>query len=244
MDRKALTAAFPATLPVLMGYLSIGIAFGLMLQSIGYNFIWAFFMSLTIYAGSGQYLGVSLLASAAGLGTVALMTLLINFRHLVYGLSMLEKFRGMGLRKLYMIFSLTDETYALLASAQAPVGVDARNYYFSIALLDHLYWIAGSVIGAVAGGLLSGKIDITGIDFAMTALFVVIAVDQWRACSQHLPALLGGGCTLVFLVVLPALFALGQQEMLLVSLGVIVLALLLLRSKLDDQAPSKEVDVP
>ena len=117
MDRKALSAAFPVTVPVLMGYLAIGIAFGLMLQEIGYNFIWAFFMSLTIYAGSGQYLGVTLLGAAASLGTVAVMTLLINFRHLVYGLSMLEKFRGMGPRKLYMIFSLTDETYALLSSA-------------------------------------------------------------------------------------------------------------------------------
>ena len=119
MDRKALSAAFPVTVPVLMGYLAIGIAFGLMLQEIGYNFIWAFFMSLTIYAGSGQYLGVTLLGAAASLGTVAVMTLLINFRHLVYGLSMLEKFRGMGPRKLYMIFSLTDEaemgvTYAAI----------------------------------------------------------------------------------------------------------------------------------
>ena len=135
MNRKALAAAFPVTVPVLMGYLAIGMAFGFMLQAIGYNFIWAFFMSLTIYAGSGQYLGVSLLSTAAGLGTVAVMTLLINFRHLVYGLSMLEKFRGMGWRKFYMIFSLTDETYALLSSAQAPVGVDARSFSFAIALL-------------------------------------------------------------------------------------------------------------
>ena len=128
MDRKSLAAAFPVTVPVLMGYLAIGIAFGFMLQAIGYNFIWAFFMSLTIYAGSGQYLGVSLLSSAAALSTVAVMTLLINFRHLVYGLSMLEKFRGMGLRKFYMIFSLTDETYALLSSVRPPVGEDPRNF--------------------------------------------------------------------------------------------------------------------
>ena len=175
MDRKALAAAFPVTVPVLMGYLAIGMAFGFMLQNIGYNFIWAFFMSLTIYAGSGQYLGVSLLAAAASLGIVALMTLLINFRHLVYGLSMLEKFRGMGWRKFYMIFSLTDETYALLSSAQAPVGVNPKNFYFAIALLDQSYWILGSVIGAVAGAVL--PISTEGIDFAMTALFVVIAVD-------------------------------------------------------------------
>lgn len=227
MDRKALSAAFPATLPVLLGYLAIGIAFGLMLEAIGYNFIWAFFMSLSIYAGSGQYLGVSLLAAAATLGQVALMTLLINFRHLVYGLSMLEKFRGMGKRKLYMIFSLTDETYALLASAQAPIGVDAHNYYFYIALLDHCYWVAGSVIGGLLGAAL--PINTQGIDFAMTALFVVIAVDQWKAYKSHLPALIGAGAALVFLLLI------GQEQMLLPALGVIVVALLALRSRLDEE---------
>ena len=124
MNRKTLAAAFPLTVPVLMGYLAIGIAFGLMLQSIGYGVGWALLMSATIYAGSGQYLGVSLLAAGAPLTQVAFLTLMVNFRHLVYGLSMLEKFRGMGLRKFYMIFSLTDETYALLSSARAPEGVE------------------------------------------------------------------------------------------------------------------------
>ena len=231
MDRKALAAAFPVTVPVLMGYLAIGMAFGFMLQDIGYNFIWAFFMSLTIYAGSGQYLGVSLLAAAASLGTVALMTLLINFRHLVYGLSMLEKFRGMGWRKFYMIFSLTDETYALLSFAQAPVGVNPKNFYFAIALLDQSYWILGSVIGAVAGAVL--PISTEGIDFAMTALFVVIAVDQWKAYARHLPALLGGIVTIVCLMILGQIF--GQQQMLIVSLAVIVVVLLALRDRLEEK---------
>lgn len=231
MDRKALAAAFPVTVPVLMGYLAIGMAFGFMLQAIGYNFIWAFFMSLTIYAGSGQYLGVSLLSSAAALGTVALMTLLINFRHLVYGLSMLEKFRGMGWRKFYMIFSLTDETYALLSSAQAPVGVNPKNFYFAIALLDQSYWIIGSVIGAVAGEIL--PISTEGIDFAMTALFVVIAVDQWKAYRKHLPALIGGAVTIVFLLILGQIF--GQQQMLIVSLAVIVVLMLALRDRLEEK---------
>ena len=231
MDRKALAAAFPVTIPVLMGYLAIGIAFGLMLQEIGYNFIWAFFMSLTIYAGSGQYLGVTLLSAAAGLGTVAVMTLLINFRHLVYGLSMLEKFRGMGWRKLYMIFSLTDETYALLSSAQAPVGVNPKNFYFAIAVLDQSYWILGSVIGAVAGAVIPFSTE--GVDFAMTALFVVIAVEQWKTYRKHLPALLGCAVTVVFLIILGSVF--GQDQMLLISLGVIVLILLILRDRLDEK---------
>ena len=234
MNRKALAAACPVTVPVLMGYLAIGIAFGLMLQEVGYNFIWAFFMSLSIYAGSGQYLGVTLLATAAGLGTVALMTLLINFRHLVYGLSMLEKFRGMGWRKLYMIFSLTDETYALLSSARAPVGVDPKNFYFAIALLDQSYWILGSVIGAVAGAVIPFSTE--GVDFAMTALFVVIAVDQWKAYKKHLPALIGGAVTVVFLIILGSVF--GQDQMLLISLGVIVLLLLILRDRLEEKEGS------
>ena len=238
MDRKALSAAFPVTVPVLMGYLAIGIAFGLMLQEIGYNFIWAFFMSLTIYAGSGQYLGVTLLGAAASLGTVAVMTLLINFRHLVYGLSMLEKFRGMGPRKLYMIFSLTDETYALLSSARAPVGVDPRNFYFAIALLDQSYWILGSVIGAVAGALIPFSTE--GVDFAMTALFVVIAVEQWKAVGmrglrRHLPAVLGFGCTLASLWV----FRDNKDNMLIPALIAISVFLLLLRRRLEQ--PGEEV---
>ena len=235
MDRKALSAAFPVTVPVLMGYLAIGMAFGFMLQAVGYNFIWAFFMSLSIYAGSGQYLGVSLLSTGATLGTVALMTLIINFRHLVYGLSMLEKFRGMGIWKLYMIFSLTDETYALLSSAQAPVGVNPRNFYFAIALLDQSYWILGSVIGAVAGAVI--PIDTTGIDFAMTALFVVIAVEQWETYRSHLPAVLGAVATLMSLLLV------GAENMLLPALAIIVVALLLLRERLDDkgtQAPQTD----
>lgn len=122
MDRNVLSAAFHVTIPVLMGYLAIGMAFGLMMDSAGYNVFWALLMSLIIYAGAGQYMGVTLLAAGASPLQTALMTLLLNFRHMFYGLSMLEKFRGMGLRKLYMIFSLTDETYALLASAKAPGG--------------------------------------------------------------------------------------------------------------------------
>ena len=228
MDRKALAAAFPVTLPVLMGYLAIGMAFGFMLEAIGYNFIWAFFMSLTIYAGSGQYLGVSLLDAAAALGQVAFLTLLINFRHLVYGLSLLEKFRGMGWRKFYMIFSLTDETYALLASAKAPEGVDPKSFYFSVALLDHIYWIAGSVLGSLLGAAL--PISTEGIEFAMTALFIVIAVDQWQSYPRHLPAGRGAGGTLACRGLV------GPDSMLLPALCVIVVALLGLRGRLDAQA--------
>ena len=231
MNRKTLSAAFPATVPVLMGYLAIGMAFGLMLQAEGYGVLWAAAMSLTIYAGSGQYLGVSLLASGAPLTQVAFLTLTINFRHLVYGLSMLEKFRGMGMRKLYMIFSLTDETYALLSSARVPEGVEAHDFYFAVALLDQSYWVAGSVLGSLAGSALG--FDTTGVDFAMTALFLVIAVGQWRAAGSHLPALLGASATLASLLLV------GEEEMLLPALGVIVFALALLRTRLGDGTPGR-----
>ncbi|MBE6956023.1 MAG: branched-chain amino acid ABC transporter permease [Ruminococcaceae bacterium] len=234
MNRKTLAAAFPPTVPVLMGYIAIGMAFGLMLQSIGYGPVWAAFMSLTIYAGSGQYLGVSLLAMGAGLAEVAFLTFIINFRHLVYGLSLLEKFHGMGPRKLYMMFSLTDETYALLSSAEAPQGIDPHDFYFTIALLNHSYWIAGSVLGSVVGQLLG--FDTTGVDFAMTALFIVIAVSQWRAYSRHLPALLGGAVTLVSLLLV------GKENMLLPALGVIVLVLVLARPKLESHPAAKGAD--
>ena len=225
MNRKAIAAAFPVTVPVLMGYLSIGIAFGLMLEAAGYNVIWAFFMSLSIYAGSGQYLGVELLATGAVLSQVALLTFLINFRHLVYGLSLLEKFRGMGKRKLYMIFSLTDETYALLAGANPPPGISPKDFYFAVAVLDHSYWILGSVIGSVAGALLG--FDTTGVEFAMTALFLVIAVDQWRNYRSHFPAILGAAATLLCLKLV------GADMMLLPALAIIVIVLLAMRVKLE-----------
>lgn len=236
MNRKALAAAFPATVPVLMGYLAIGMAFGLMLETAGYGVGWALLMSVTIYAGSGQYLGVSLLATGASLSQVAFLTLMINFRHLVYGLSMLEKFRGMGARKFYMIFSLTDETYALLSSAQAPDGVEEHDYCFAVAMLDHSYWILGSVLGSVLGAALG--LDTTGVDFAMTALFLVIAVGQWKKAGSHLPALLGGAATLLSLILV------GAEEMLLPALGMIVLALTALRPKLDDCCEEKKEEIP
>ena len=175
--KKALRPAFTATIHVLCGYLFIGFAFGVMLRDAGFAPPWAFLSSLTIYAGSGQYLLVSLLAANASLVTVAVMTLLLNCRHIFYGLSFLETFHSMGRRKWYMIFSLTDETYSLLCAMQTPNGVDPNAMRFLVAVLDHSYWIIGSVIGAAAGGIL--PFDSTGIDFAMTALFTVIFVEQW-----------------------------------------------------------------
>ena len=229
--KKAFRPAFAVTIPVLCGYLFIGFAFGVMLRDAGFAPPWAFLSSVTIYAGSGQYLLVSLLAANASLVTVAAMTLLLNCRHIFYGLSFLETFHQMGRKKWYMIFSLTDETYSLLCSLKTPEGIDPNAMRFWVAILDHSYWIIGSVIGAVAGALI--PVDTEGIDFAMTALFVVIAVDQWKAYARHLPALLGGIVTIVCLVILGQVF--GQQQMLIVSLAVIVVVLLALRDRLEEK---------
>ena len=225
MNRKAFAAAFPATVPVMLGYLTLGAAFGLLLNAAGFGVGWAALMSGFIYAGSAQFLGVELLTAAVPLAQAAVMTFILNFRHLVYGLSMLEKFRGMGWKKPYMIFSLTDETYALLSSLHVPVGVKPADYYFAVSLLDQLYWVAGSLLGGLLGTALT--INTQGADFAMTALFIVIAVGQWESAKSHLPALLGGGISLLTLVLF------GPERFLVPALAVMILALLVLHGRLD-----------
>ncbi len=197
--KRAFRAAFPYTVPVLTGYLFIGIAFGVMYQEKGYNFLWAALMSLLVYAGSGQYLAVNFFAPGVSFVQVIFMTFMVNVRHIFYGLSLLERFADMGKRRLYMIFSLTDETYSLYFVTRVPKGVDEKKFLLAIALLDQSYWIIGSVIGALAGSMI--PFDATGIDFAMTALFLVIFVEQWMSSRQHLPALAGLGCGLLCLVV-------------------------------------------
>ena len=227
MNRKAFAAAFPATTPVMLGYLVLGTAFGLLMNAAGYNALWSLFMSVSVFAGSAQFLGVELLTSLAPLTKVFVMTLILNFRHLVYGLSMLEKFRDMGRRKPYMIFALSDETYALLSDPHPPQGVEPHDYYFAVALLDQSYWVIGSVLGGLLGAAL--PINTAGADFAMTALFVVIALDQWDSAKSHLPALLGFGAALISLLVL------GPDNFLIPALVVIVAALALLRPRLESQ---------
>ncbi|MGI6181878.1 MAG: AzlC family ABC transporter permease [Agathobaculum sp.] len=222
--KKALRPAFAATIPVLCGYLFIGLAFGVMLRDIGFAPPWAFLASLTIYAGSGQYLLVSLLAAKASLFTVAVMTLLLNCRHIFYGLSFLETFHQMGRRKWYMIFSLTDETYSLLCSLQTPADVNPSDMRFLIALLDHSYWILGSVLGAVLGSVI--PFDSTGIDFAMTSLFTVIFIEQWKSSKCHLPAFLGLGAAAVSLILL------GPDNFILPAMLAICVMLVALHSRL------------
>ena len=137
--KKVIKAAFPVTIPVMLGYISVGIAFGLLLEKSGYNFLWAILMSIFIYAGSMQFIAINLLTSGVGLIEIALVALFVNVRHVFYGLSFVDKFKDMGRKKAYMIFSLTDETYSLLCSTKAPEGVDNNSFLFCVALLNQLY---------------------------------------------------------------------------------------------------------
>lgn len=197
---RAFRRAFPYTIPVMTGYLFIGMAFGVMLQGKGYNFLWAMFMSLVCYAGSAQYLAVNFFAPGVSLIQVIFMEFMLNIRHIFYGLSLIERFAQMGKKRLYMIFSLTDETYSLFFVTKVPPDVREDEFLFAIALLDQLYWIVGSGLGALIGTMI--PFDTTGIDFAMTALFVVILVEQWMDKKNRPGAIIGLAmgvlCLLIF----------------------------------------------
>ncbi len=189
VQKNTLKYAWKASLPVMAGYLVLGIGFGVLLEDKGYGWWWAALMSLTIYAGSMQYVAVDLLAGGATIVSAALMTIFVNIRHVFYGLTMLEKYNATGREKPYLIFALTDETYSLVCSAQLPDGIDEKRYDLYISLLNQGYWVIGSVMGAVAGAVI--PFLSTGIDFSMTALFVVIFVEQWEKTKQHLSAVSG-----------------------------------------------------
>lgn len=201
MNKKLLRKAFLDTVPVMTGYLVLGIGFGILLLQNGYGFWWSLAMSVFIYAGSMQYLAVSLLSGGASLLTAALTTLMVNARHLFYGISMVEKYRGTGRKKPYLIFALTDETYSLV-STQAPQGADRHGYFFLVSLLDQCYWVAGCALGSLLGSVL--PINFEGIDFALTALFVTVFVDQWLSTKNHLPAITGVMSTAICLLLFGA----------------------------------------
>lgn len=191
--------AFKTTVPVLLGYIPLGMAFGFLLDGAGYHWIYAFIMSLFVYAGSGQFLAVALLAAGAGLTEFAIATLLLNFRHAFYGLSLLEKFSGVGRVKPYLIFALTDETYALLTTTDVPQGSSKSRFYFYIAALDHLYWIAGSVLGAALGSVLD--LNLEGMSFVLTALFVVLTIEQYFNSKARFPFIAAVGAGTLSLII-------------------------------------------
>lgn len=219
MTRSTLRSAFVDTLPVMAGYVFLGFGFGILLHRSGYGLLWSLAMSLFIYAGSMQYMTVSLLTGGAGLLTAALTTLVVNARHLFYGISMVDAYKGAGRKKPYLIFSLTDETYSLVSRNR-----DAdHSYCFLVSLLDQSYWVAGSALGSLAGGLL--PINFEGVEFALTALFVTIFVEQWLSTRNHLPAVTGVAATAVCLLIF------GKDVFLIPSMALIAAALILMRSR-------------
>lgn len=216
--RVAYKAAFPHTIPVLTGYLFIGIAFGVMFADKGYNFLWAGLMSLLVYAGSGQYLAVNFFDPSVSFLQVIFLTFMVNVRHIFYGLSLLDKFKVSGKKKPYMVFSLTDETYSLYFLTKTPPDVDEGKFLFALATLNQSYWIVGSMIGALAGTLI--PFNSKGIDFAMTALFIVIFVEQWFEKKNRFPAIVGVVASLICLLIF------GKDGFILPSMIVIMVILL------------------
>lgn len=222
MKRSLLKTVFLDTVPVLTGYLFLGAGFGILLSEAGYGPGWALLMSICVYAGSGQYLLVSLLTSGASLLSNAVATLLVNARHLFYGISLIDTYKDAGPKKPYMIFSLTDETYSLVTQAKLPEGIDKTAYCFWVSFFDQCYWIAGCTLGNLAGHLL--PVDFTGVSFVLTALFVTMFVEQWLSAKDHGPALTGVICTVVCLLIF------GSELFLIPSMAAIA-GLLILQHK-------------
>jgi 4-azaleucine resistance transporter AzlC len=170
--------AFLSTIPVLFGYVPIGIAFGFLLSQSGYNWYFAPLMSILIYSGATQFLAINFFINSAPFSEIAVTTLLLNLRHSFFGLSLIKKFAGTSLTKPYLIFALTDETYALLTSMEKPEGVSKKRYYFWISILNHSYWVIGTAIGALLSQVVTIKLK--GLNFALTALFVVLTIEQYK----------------------------------------------------------------
>lgn len=186
--------SFKSSLPVMAGYLVLGAGFGMMMKAAGYGAGWAFAMSLLVYAGSMQYAAVGLLGGGVSLVSLALTTLMVNARHLFYGISMLEPYRKAGAAKPYLIFALTDETYSLVCSGKRSI-----RECLLISLFDQIYWVAGSTAGALLGGVVPFSTE--GVDFALTALFLTVFTQQWLESKTHFPALCGVGVSVVSLAV-------------------------------------------
>ena len=217
------------SLPILISFIPVSLAYGILMQSAGYGWMWCAACSLFVYAGSLQMLMVSFFPGGIPLVSVAVMALLLNARHIFYGIPFIEKWRDYGPWKYFLIYALPDEAFTLHCAVEPDPGRDEKWVYVFNAALVLSYWLVLTILGALLGRLL--RIDTAGIDFAMTALFLVIAVGQWKAAGSHLPVLLGAAATIASLMLV------GADEMLLPALAVIVLGLTMLRPRLDDAFP-------
>lgn len=223
MNKQIIKQAFYKSLPVLAGYVVLGIGFGILLRSAGYGVLWAFAMSAFIYAGSMQYVGVGLISGGASILTTAFTTIMVNARHLFYSISMIDRYKNAGKYKPYMIFALTDETYSLLCDGHAPAEGDPNQYRFFVSLFNQCYWVTGSVLGSMLGAVL--PFSTRGIEFSMTALFIASFTEQWLTAHDHIPALTGLLGTLICLAIF------GPENFLIPAMLLITLILTILRKR-------------
>ena len=230
MRQKIIKQAFIKSIPVMAGYVVLGIGFGILLRGAGYGVLWAFAMSAFIYAGSMQYVGVSLLTGGASILTTALTTFMVNARHLFYSISMVDRYKDAGKYKPYMIFALTDETYSLLSDGEDPFKNEEalNNYRFWVSLFDQSYWVTGCVLGSLLGAVI--PFSAKGIEFSMTALFIASFTEQWLTTRDHLPALTGLLSTLACLVIF------GAERFLIPAMLLITLILTVVRGRYHDPA--------
>ena len=227
-SKKALAAAFPHTLPILAGFLFLGMTYGVYMNAAGFPFWYPMIMSAVIFAGSVEFLTVHLLLGAFNPLQSFVMALVLNARHLFYGIAMLDKYKGLGWRKVYLIFGMCDETFSVNCTAAVPPDVDRGRFYTWVTVLNQLYWVSGATLGGLSGSLLTFNTE--GLDFVMTAMFVVIFLEQWLKDKSHASALLGLGLSAASL----ALF--GADNFVLPAMGAILLALTALRRRLEGGA--------
>ena len=223
--KKALYAAFPNTIPILAGFLFLGMTYGIYMNVSGFSFWYPCLMSLTIFAGSVEFVAVNLLLGAFHPIQALAMTLMLNARHLFYGISMLDRFRGLGLKKIYLIFGMCDETFSINYTAEIPPDVDRGWFMFFVTLLNHLYWFAGATLGGIFGSFIT--YNTAGLDFVMTAMFVVIFLEQWLKEERHESSLLGIGLSVLSLI------AFGADGFLIPAMLSILAVLTLLRRPLE-----------
>lgn len=221
----ALKAAFPYTIPIFAGFWFLGLTYGIYMNVSGFSFLYPMLMSLTIFAGSMEFVTVNMLLGAFDPVQAFAMTLMINARHLFYGISMLDKFKGMGIKKLYLIFGMCDESFSINYTADIPEDVDRGWFMFFVTLLDHFYWFFGSTLGGLLGSLV--KFNTEGLEFVMTAMFVVIFLEQWLKDKNHIPAVIGLAEAALCLIVF------GAEYFMLPSMAAILLTLTLFGKKLE-----------
>lgn len=225
MKLKALKAAFPFTLPILTGFIFLGFAYGIYMNVNGFSFIYPMLTSLLVYGGSLEFVIVEMLLSPFAPLQTFIIALLLQARHIFYGISMLERYKRLGWKKFYLIFAMCDETFSVNYSAKIPEDVDKGWFMFFVTLLDQFYWCASATLGGLVGSLLS--FDTTGINFVMTAMFVVIFIEQWLKEDSHISSLIGIiGATICLLIF-------GPNSFMLPTMIVIILSLILFRKKIE-----------